>query len=137
MTGFFDIRYFSRRNKLGNSLNIRNLVKDFEHVFHVQAWLTKPIQNMTATQIEIATALKNEGYMFRPSRSADFIDRLCAKEQPEAYELSESQREWLFALLHRYRKHLKGLHFEHCKDPLCRYQMEGKLKKQLTQLCLF
>lgn len=92
---------------------------------------------MTAIEIRIVVELKERGFMFRPSKSADFIDRLAVKENPESYELTESQRAWIFSLLHRYRNKLPDTHFEFCTDPLCQHQMRSKLKKQLTQLALF
>lgn len=92
---------------------------------------------MTESEILIVKHLKERGFMFRPSKSADFIDRLYEKEQPEAYELSESQRAWLFALLHRYRSKVPDVHFQHCKDKKCQHEMRSKVKRQLTQLCLF
>jgi hypothetical protein len=91
---------------------------------------------MTATEIEIVNALKT-CYIFRPTKSSEFIDRLAAKEQPEEYELSEGQRIWLMSLLHRYRAQLKALHYQHCTDKECRAKMDGEVKRRKTQLCLF
>jgi len=91
---------------------------------------------MTATEIEIVQALKT-CYIFRPTKSSEFIDRLAAKEKPEEYELSEGQRLWLYSLMHRYRAQLKALHFQHCTDKECRAKMDGEVKRRKTQLCLF
>jgi hypothetical protein len=91
---------------------------------------------MTANEIEIVSAL-SKAYIFRPTKSADFIDRLAAKEHPEAYELTEGQRIWLMSLLHRYRAQLKALHFQHCTDKECRAKMDGEVKRRKSQLCLF
>jgi len=91
---------------------------------------------MTANEIEIVQALKT-AYIFRPTKSSEFIDRLAAKEQPEEYELSEGQRIWLMSLLHRYRAQLKALHYQHCTDKECRAKMDGEVKRRKTQLCLF
>lgn len=92
---------------------------------------------MNATEQKIVQALKERGFMFRPSKSADFIDRLYSKEAPENYELSESQRAWLYSLLHRYRSKVPDVHFEHCADKVCQHEMRSKVQRQLTQLCLF
>jgi len=91
---------------------------------------------MTATEIEIIQALKT-CYIFRPTKSSEFIDRLAAKEQPQEYELSEAQRAWLYSLMHRYRAQLKALHYQHCTDKECRAKMDGEVKRRKTQLCLF
>ena len=85
---------------------------------------------MTTNEKRIIEAL-SKCYMFRPTKSADFIDRLAAKEQPQDYELSDSQREWLYSLLHRYRSQVKALHFELCQDKECRHQMDGKVRAQV------
>jgi len=93
-------------------------------------------QTMTKAEIQIVEAL-SKCYIFRPTRSASFLDRLATKEQPELYELSEAQRDWLMALLHRYRSQVKALHFEHCTDKECRAKMDGEVKRRVSQLTLF
>lgn len=91
---------------------------------------------MTTNEIRIVEALA-KCYMFRPTKSADFIERLVSKEQLQDYELSDSQREWLYSLLHRYRNQLKALHFELCQDKECRHSMDSKVRAQVSQLSLF
>jgi len=81
---------------------------------------------MTKEQIEIFEALNERVHVSRLTRTAAFLAGLAAKPDLKAYKLNSTKEQWLYSLLHRYRKSIPDVHEKHCEQ--CRIKEESKPK---------
>lgn len=93
---------------------------------------------MTDLELRLVDALCYKTSRYSGTNEDRFLNQLGERFYDDpGYELTERQREWLFAILHKYRKQNPELHRAHCKDKGCCLKMANTLIKQQTQLSLF
>jgi hypothetical protein len=93
---------------------------------------------MTDLELHIAKAVCYKARFFQNSNEGRFILQLGELVYSDpAYWLSEKQRAWLYAILHKYRRQLPTLHRAQCKDKACRAEMRNLEYARRTQLALF
>lgn len=93
---------------------------------------------MTDTELKLVHDLCYKTSRYAGTNEDRFLNQLGEKYYVEpGYELSERQRDWLFSILHKYRRQLPELHRRHCKDKECCLEMANTLIKERTQLSLF